>query len=163
MTACVSLSAPRSLAHAQCPLLLKMNCPGDSSISIINHAYGINWETIDTGLSSPQGSRKSLPVSLGRKTTTDISFQVLETVRLSTRAIYLSWGSISTAKKIQRCTEFESRKDWVRWLTYPLAVKPSEQMTDTCQSLKTCYDSMDTSPYHLSTRWGIQRSRLLPT
>lgn len=78
-------------------------------------------------------------MSLGRKTTIDIHFQVLEIVQLSTRVIYLFWGSISTSK-IQRGTELESRKDWVTWLTHPPVVKPSERMTDSCQSLKKWYD-----------------------
>lgn len=50
------MSAPSSLAHTRCSLFLKMNCLRNSSISIINNAYWINWEAIDTGLSSLQGS-----------------------------------------------------------------------------------------------------------
>lgn len=56
MTARMSMSAPSRPAHTRCSLFLKMNCLAHSSISIINNACWINLKTIDTRLSSPQGS-----------------------------------------------------------------------------------------------------------
>lgn len=50
------MSAPSSSTHTLSSLFLKTNCLHNSSISIISNAYWINLKTIDTRLSSLQGS-----------------------------------------------------------------------------------------------------------
>lgn len=148
------MSAPRSLAHTRCSLLLKMNCPGDSSISIINNAYWISWETIDTGLSSLQGSLhhspggKSSQYPLDRKPPQTSIFKSWKLSSFQPGPFILGLHLNLWNTELHRAWEQKGLCRFMR-LRHPQGAKPSSGMIDSCHRLKKQYDAVDITAYHL--------------